>query len=200
MTRFRTLMLAAGAAIALASVPTLAQDDQPKQGGMGGMMGPSGGMMGEGGGMMGHRQGGMMDEDGKSDGCPMIGDMIGSGRHSTGKGMRHGMMHSVPMMEARLAYIKADLEITDAQTAAWDAYANAVRARHTTMESMHADMMEAKDSGSALARLDARIEAMQSMVDGLKTLKPATEALYAALTDEQKKKADQLLGGRCGMM
>ena len=115
-------------------------------------------------------------------------------------GMKHGMMHSVPMMEARLAYIKADLEITEAQTAAWDAYANAVRARHAAKESMHPDMMKAKESGSALERMDARIKAMETMVDSLKTLKPATEALYAVLTDEQKKKADQMLGGRCGMM
>jgi len=104
------------------------------------------------------------------------------------------------MMEARLAYIKADLEITEAQMAAWDAYADAVRARHTTMESVHEDMMKAKESGSALARMDGRIKAMESMVDSLKAMKPATEALYAVLTDEQKKKADQLLGGRCGMM
>jgi len=142
------------------------------------------------GGMMG---GGMMGQDmGSQDmsGCPMMGGMMG-----------HGMtMHSVPMMEARLAYIKADLEITDAQASAWDAYADAVRARHTTMESVHADMMKAKESGSALERMDARTKAMESMVDSLKALKPATEALYAVLTDEQKKKADQLLGGRCGMM
>jgi Spy/CpxP family protein refolding chaperone len=84
--------------------------------------------------------------------------------------------------------------------AAWDVYADAVRARHTTMESVHADMMKAKESGSALERMDARIKAMGSMVDSLKALKPSTEALYAVLTDEQKKKADQLLGGRCGMM
>jgi hypothetical protein len=31
-------------------------------------------------------------------------------------------------------------------------------------------------------------------------LKAPTEALYAVLSDEQKKKADELLGGRCGMM
>jgi len=37
------------------------------------------------------------------------------------------------------------------------------------------------------------------MVDSLKALKPATEALYGVLTDEQKKKADELLGGG-GMM
>jgi Spy/CpxP family protein refolding chaperone len=130
----------------------------------------------------------------------MMGDMMGGGKGMK-KGMGHGMMmHSVPMMEGRLAYIKADLEITEAQMPAWDAYADAVRVRHTTMESMHADMMKAKESGSALERMDARLKAMESMVDSLKALKPSTEALYAVLTDEQKKKADQLLGGRCGMM
>ncbi|MGH9811252.1 MAG: Spy/CpxP family protein refolding chaperone [Terriglobia bacterium] len=192
MTRFKTLLLAAGAAIALASTPVLAQqDDQAKPGGMGGMMSPSGGMMDHSqGGMMGQRQGGMMDQDGKPDHCPMGG---------MGKGMKHGMMHSVPMMEARLAYIKADLEITDAQSAVWDAYADAVRSRHSAMESVHADMMKARENGTIVDRMDARIKALETMGDSLKALKPATEALYAALSDEQKKKADQLLGAGCGM-
>ncbi len=191
MTRFRTLMLVAGAAMALASTPVLAQqDDQPKPGGMGGMMSSGGGMDQSQGGMMGQRQGGMMDQDGEPNRCPM---------HGMGKGMKHGMMHSVPMMEARLAYIKADLEITDAQSAVWDAYANAVRARHGAMESVHADMMTAKENGTVVDRMDARIKALETMADSLKALKPATEALYAALSEEQKKKADQLLGGGCGM-
>ena len=33
-----------------------------------------------------------------------------------------------------------------------------------------------------------------------RVLAAVTEALYAVLTDEQKQKADQLLGGGCGMM
>ena len=132
------------------------------------------------------------------DGCPMMGDMMG-GKRGMKKG--HGMMmHSVPMMEGRLAYIKADLGITEAQMPAWNEYADTVRARHTKMEDMHAGMMKAKESGSALQRMDARIERLESMLDSLKALKPATDALYAVLTDEQKKKADQLLGGGCGMM
>ena len=126
----------------------------------------------------------------------MTGEMMGGKGKKEGQGM---MMHSVPMMEARLAYIKADLEITDAQSTAWDAYANAVRARHGAMETMHADMMKAKESGTVVDRMDARIKAMETMVDSLKALKPATEALYAALSEEQKKKADQLLGSGCGM-
>ena len=196
------------ALVMMAALPVMAQQDQqqaPMMGqGQGGMMGQGqGGMMDRGqGGMMG--RGGMMDQDmGGHDmsGCPMMGDMMGFGRRGMKQGMGHGaMMHSVPMMEGRLAYIKADLEIADAQMAAWDAYANAVRARHATMEGMRAEMMKAKESGSALQRLDARIKAMESKLDSLKALKPVTEGLYAGLSDEQKKKADQLLGGGCGMM
>jgi LTXXQ motif family protein len=208
------------ALVMTAAFPAMAQQDQqqaPMMGqGQGGMMGQGqGGMMGQGqGGMMGQDgmmgqggmmgRGGMMGQDmGAQDmsGCPMMGDMMGFGRRGMKEGMGHGaMMHSVPMMEGRLAYIKADLAITDAQMAAWDAYANAVRARHATMEGMRADMMKAKESGSALERMDARIKTMESRLESLKALKPVTEGLYAVLSDEQKKKADQLLGGGCGMM
>ena len=142
---------------------------------------------------------GMMDGDssmgrgrmmGMMGGCPMMG--MGMGRH----GM---MMDSVPMMEGRLAYLKADLEITDAQASAWDGYANAVRTGRATMEGVHRDMMESKKS-AALERMDALIKAMDSKVESLKALKPATEALYAVLTDGQKEKADQVLGGACPLM
>ena len=37
---------------------------------------------------------------------------------------------------------------------------------------MHAEMMKAKESGSAMARMDAHIKAMESMVESLKALKP----------------------------
>jgi hypothetical protein len=190
----RTLLIAASAALALAASPALAQQeespandhsahhpaqDQPQSqekpsGGMDGMMGP----------------GGMMD------GCPMMGGMMG---RKGMKGMGGMTMHSVPMMEARLAYTKADLEITEAQIRRWDAYAEAVRAWHEKMAALHADKMKAK-GGTALDRMDARIKSMGTMLDALKAMKGPAEALYDVLTDEQKKKADKLLGGRCGMM
>lgn len=49
-------------------------------------------------------------------------------------------------------------------------------------------------------RLDAHIQAMQGMLDSMKAMKPATEALYKVLADDQKKKADLLLGNGCCMM
>ncbi len=163
MNRFCAFLLAACAAIIIAASPALAQqgDQQTPMAGQGGMMGKDGqgqGMMGKDGqgkGMMGGQGQGMMAKMGGS--CPKMGSMMGGGM--MGKG--GGMMHSRPMMEAHLAYIKTDLEITEAQTAAWDAYADAVRARHTTMEGMHADMMKA-NGGSALERMDARIKATEA--------------------------------------
>jgi hypothetical protein len=61
-------------------------------------------------------------------------------------------------------------------------------------------MMKAKESGNALQRMDARIKALETTLDSLNALKPATVALYAVLTDQQRKKADQLLGEGPGMM
>ena len=53
--------------------------------------------------------------------------MMGPGMQGImGPGM---MMDFGPMIEGRLAYTKAELGITDAQTAAWDGYVAAVKAR-----------------------------------------------------------------------
>lgn len=124
--------------------------------------------------------------------------MMGTGTQGMmGPGM---MMDFGPAMEGRLAYMKAELGLTEAQNAAWADYASAVRARGTTMQAMHAEMVKALETGSALERLDAHTKAMESMVESLKALRPVTEALYKALSDSQKKKADLLLGtGGCMM-
>ena len=182
-------------ALAVPGSMVLAQQGQqqmPMMGqGAGGMMGGCPTMMG---GMMGPGMGGMMGPG--MGGNPMMGGMMGPMMG----GMMGMMMGTGPMMQGGLAYQKAELGITEDQTAAWDSYAAAVQARGTAMQGMHAEMMQAMQTGSAMARMDAHIKAMESMVESLKALKPATEALYAVLTDEQKKQADQLLGGGCGMM
>jgi hypothetical protein len=190
--------LITAALLAAAATGSLAQDQQQGQhmpmgqgmGMMGGcpMMGGNMGM-----GMMGQGMQGMM-------GPGMMGNMP-MGMGSMGQGMGPGMMMGQgPMMEGRLAYLKAELGITDTQAAAWDGYVSAVKARGDTMQSMHATMMQAMQSGTAIARMDAHTKHMEAMLDAMKALKPATEALYKVLGDDQKKKADMLLGMGCCMM
>lgn len=140
-------------------------------------------------------------------GCPMIG-MMGRGMMRSGMGgqgtMGQGMMGRGPRMDAmaqgRLAYLKRELDITEAQTEAWNGYAEAVRARVDLMQGMRQGMHDTMQKGTATERMDARIAAMEAMIDSMKALKPATEKLYSVLTDEQKKLADQLIGVDCGAM
>ncbi len=200
MTARKWLIVGALLALAATDSMALAQDQPQTTQQQTPMMGPGmigHGMMGYGGmgpGMMGP---GMMGYGGMGPGMmgPGMHGMMGPGMMGPGMMMGYG-----PMVEGRLAYLKAELAITDAQSEAWNGYVSAVKARAETMQGMRATMMQAMHSGNAIDRMEAHAQAMQSMVDSMKAMKPATEALYKVLSDEQKKKADLLLGGGCCMM
>ncbi len=136
------------------------------------------------------------------------GMMTGQGCGSMmGPGMmgRHHMMgrHGWRMeaeVQARLAYLKAELEITDAQAEAWKGYADVVAGQTTAMQTAHKAVGDASENGGALERLDARISGMEAMLQSLKSKKPAVEKLYGVLTDDQQKLADDLIGVGCGAM
>ena len=133
-------------------------------------------------------------------GCPMIG-MMGQGASQLGQGMMASRQAGMSaMVDGRLAYLKGALNITDAQIETWNGYANAVKARVDIMQGMRQTMTDAMQRDSAMGRMDARIKSMEAMVELMKAAKPATEKLYAVLTDEQKKVADQLIGNDCGAM
>lgn len=142
-------------------------------------------------------------------GCPMMG-MMGQGMMGRGMMGRGGMMgQGTPagneeqmgaLADRRLANLKTELKITDGQADVWKAYTEAVKARVTVMQGMRTTMMDAMDKGGAVDRMEIRIKSMEAMVESMKAVKPATEQLYAALTADQKKVADQLIGVDCGAM
>ncbi len=174
MTRMLKTLRVAGACaglLAISAVGALAQGQMP--GRMPGMGMMDGGMMG--GGMMGMMR--MMAE------CPM---MMGGDVAS----------HT----EGRIAFLKAELGITDAQKVAWDAYAAALTKNLQGMQATRATMMKMMEAKTPVERLDSHLAAMEGRVAALKEVKPTLSALYAALSDEQKKKADELLTGMGCMM
>jgi hypothetical protein len=126
---------------------------------------------------MGRGMGGMMGMMG----CPMMGG---------------GSMH----VEGRVAFLKAELAITDAQATVWNAYAEALKKNMQGMQSMRETMMAAQQGKTPVERLDAHVTAMDGRLQALKDIKPALTALYDALSDDQKKKADQLLTAMGCMM
>ncbi len=123
-----------------------------------------------------------------------------------GSGGMMGMMSGCPMMASqggptstfaagRIAFLKAELAITDAQKDVWDAYAEAIKRNLQNMQSMRQTMKTVFDAKTSVERLDAHINAMESRLTALKNIKPALDKLYSALSDDQKKKAEEILTG-----
>ncbi len=144
---------------------------------------PPPGMMGEDGGMMMMGRGGM-DHEGMR-----------------GPGMM--MCHMGEHVDGRLAYLKAELKITEAQMAQWNVFADAFRAsgqkvvKHCGMMKEHGDKMM---SATLPERLDMMEQHLTTHLESLRAIKTAAQQLYSVLNDEQKKTADQMIKGHMGMM
>jgi len=111
--------------------------------------------------------------------------------------MGHGMAGHV---EGRIAFLKAELKITEAQTPLWNAVAAAMRASQSDMSDKMLMMQGMMQSSGALPeKLAVHEKMMTAHLEALRTWKAAVEPLYAALSDEQKKAADQLMTGPMGM-
>lgn len=71
---------------------------------------------------------------------------------------------------------------------------------YESMQGMHQTMLAAWQAKSPVERRNALMTAMEGRLAALKDIKAPLETLYAALNDEQKKKADDLLTGMSCMM
>lgn len=109
-----------------------------------------------------------------------------------GMGWRYG--DRIDRLDGRLAYLKTELKITDAQAGTWDAFAQAVKTSVTAHNEMMKTMHDQVEDDTPLPdRLSLHITLMESRLEQLKALKGASDQLYAALTPEQKKTADEIL-------
>ena len=117
-------------------------------------------------------------------------------------------------VEARLAYVKTALKITDSQQAQWNAYADFQRKqaaeRETKMREWRAKMEEhrkqmadnkggdaagapAHQRPSAVERLDRAEKMHANAIERINAQLAVIKPLYASLSDEQKKVADVVL-------
>ena len=130
-------------------------------------------------------------------GMPMM-DMM---RMMMGQGGMPTMAAMAGHVEGRLAFLKTELKITDAQLPLWNAFGQAARENAKAMEEMiQGGMMEMGQSGTLPDRLALREKMMAGHLEALRKLRTAVDPLYAALSDEQKKNADTLVLSPMGMM
>lgn len=145
--------------------------------------------------------------------------MMGPGMMGGGFGMMGGMGMMSQYPDGYVAFLKTELGITSAQEKVWAPFAKAIRdasAANVRGWGMGRGMMRGvgqmgpgmmQGQGPAMMQnsqawqaqplpeaLDAQVDRVQSRLDSLKALRDAAKPLYAKLSDDQKAKADRLLG------
>lgn len=127
------------------------------------------------------------------------GPMMGPGHANQGGEER------VDRVEGRIAFFKAELKITEAQSKQWEAVAKAMRDQSVAMKTLHeqrpqrdrAERDRALSAPEALARREEATaqmtKAMAARAAGEKQFAAAFVPLYNQLSEEQKKTADSLL-------
>jgi hypothetical protein len=128
----------------------------------------------------------------------MMGGMMAGGVMG-GAGMMGfgGMM--IDHVEGRIAFLRTELKITDAQTPAWNAFADALRGSAKRMRDVGQTMMKPSATPlSVIETLDARERMFSAALESTRAIKASFAALNAKLSDEQKKTAAELLASPMG--
>jgi hypothetical protein len=94
-------------------------------------------------------------------------------------------------VEAQLGDIKKRLNITAAQQPQFDQFAAVVKQNAQAMDALMQQTAQGAEK-SAVEGLRTAANFAQTEADNLKRLVPVLEGLYASLTDQQKRTADQL--------
>ena len=147
------------------------------------------------GGMMG--RGGMM-------GSGMSGDMMTMMRMMGMMGPMSEMgmpgMDMADRVEGRIAFLRTELKITDAQQKPWNDFAQSLRANARNLGDMRSMMAPNAATQTLAQRLDQQEKWYVARLEGIRALERTTSELYGALSDEQKKTADQILPPHLGLM
>lgn len=147
-------------------------------------------------------------------GMPMPGAAVQGGQpRAMGAGMGRMMETMRPMMadragmgmpfehvEGRIAYLKAELKITDAQSAPWNAFADTMRANATAMTTLRDGMMKGGMPTTVPDRMAARHKMLSAQIGMMERSEASLNALYTSLSEDQRKAFDQMMSGPMGMM
>ena len=133
-------------------------------------------------------------------------NMMGGGDMSgpTAMGMERmdpAGMAMISHVDGRIAFLRTELKITDAQAGTWDEFAKALRHNAAQLE----EAGKAHRGGQAAAqtleqRLATQEQWLGARLQGVRAIKATFEHLNSVLSPEQRKTADELLPMHMGLM
>ena len=109
-------------------------------------------------------------------------------------------LETIDRVEGRIAFLGTELKITDAQTPAWNAFADALRANAKTLGELRTSMMSQAGSETLVYRLTWQEKWLSARLESTRAMKSALTNLVGSFSDEQKKTAEDVLAPNMGMM
>jgi hypothetical protein len=92
-----------------------------------------------------------------------------------------------------LAFAETRLKITDAQRPAWNKLVTAVKNSSAAMDKICADPAKMKPPATLPERAQRMEEMLTMRLDQIHQVRPALDEVYATLTADQKKTADEMV-------
>lgn len=118
-----------------------------------------------------------------------------AGVPATGQGT---MCRAYERIDGQLAFMKAELRITPAQEAQWNVFANVFREDKEKQARLCRTAQEQSRSimsANLPESLKIRVDRLEEQIESLRALEAAVQPLYAILSKEQKKTADEIMKG-----
>jgi hypothetical protein len=142
-------------------------------------------------------------QEGMMGNMPMLNMMNMMGMMSMMGGGPAGMA-TIDRVEGRIAFLRTELKITDAQTNAWNEFGDALRTSAKKLgdvrTSMISHMGAAQQQSPALTeQLSLQEQWLTARLEGTRAIKSAFTNLHAVLTEDQRKTATELLGPHMGL-
>lgn len=154
---------------------------------------PNPGAAAPGGGMAGMPPAGAAAPSGM---MPMPGGMKAMMDMMMGQMAKMQAPPSAPLdhVEGRIAFLRAELGITEPQAQAWDPFAQSLRSsRDHLAEARQALVVSAGEQTSVPDRLEAYEHHLSMRLDSLRAARESFQRLYTVLSPAQKQAADQLV-------
>ena len=113
-------------------------------------------------------------------------------------------MGMIDHVEGRIAFLRTELKVTDAQANVWNAFADVLRANAKKLGEARSSMMSHMTAGQQQApalieRLNLQEQWLAARLEGARAIKSAFTNLFGVLSDDQKKTANELLGPHLGL-
>jgi hypothetical protein len=99
---------------------------------------------------------------------------------------------AVEHAEAQIKQLQGELKITEAQKVLWNNLTQVMRENAKEMDALTKDTAESIKTMNAVEHMKFHIQITEAHLNQMKKFLPPFEALYASMSDEQKKTTDTI--------